>query len=181
MQKTIEIIISEKKIKCESREIDFSLMTITANDLLHLLDYSVNDTYSLKQIDFDSLENKITDYIQPIYDLIAVLIDNINKLTMDATLIEKEENYKVFDSVKLKKVELIVSTIVGIIFLILLFFAITNEVFMPAALISFALFLFCICYYYIDDEKKKKFVYVLFSLGVLTIIIEVIYTIVKIN
>ena len=32
-----------------------------------------------------------------------------------------------------------------------------------------------------DDEKKKKFVYVLFSLGVLTIIIEVIYTIVKIN
>lgn len=94
---------------------------------------------------------------------------------------KKEENYKTFDSVKLKKVELIVSTIVGIIFLILLFFAITNEVFMPAALISFALFLFCICYYYIDDEKKKKFVYVLFSLGVLTIIIEVIYTIVKIN
>ena len=94
---------------------------------------------------------------------------------------KKEENYKVFDSVKLKKVELIVSTMVGIIFLILLFFAITNEVFMPAALISFALFLFCICYYYIDDEKKKKFVYVLFSLGVLTIIIEVIYTIVKIN
>lgn len=94
---------------------------------------------------------------------------------------KKEENYKAFDSVKLKKVELIVSTIVGIIFLILLFFAITNEFFMPAALISFALFLFCICYYYIDDEKKKKFVYVLFSLGVLTIIIEVIYTIVKIN
>ena len=52
---------------------------------------------------------------------------------------------------------------------------------MPAALISFALFLFCICYYYIDDEKKKKLVYTLFGLGVLLIIIEVIYTMVKIN
>ena len=48
-------------------------------------------------------------------------------------------------------------------------------------IISFALFLFCICYYYIDDEKKKKLVYTLFGLGVLLIIIEVIYTMVKIN
>ena len=87
---------------------------------------------------------------------------------------KKEEKYKIFDSVKLKRTEFI-------IFLVLLFFAITNEVFMPAALISFALFLFCICYYYIDDEKKKKLVYTLFGLGVLLIIIEVIYTMVKIN
>jgi len=89
---------------------------------------------------------------------------------------KKEEKYKIFDSVKLKR-----TLVVGVIFLVLLFFAITNEVFMPAALISFALFLFCICYYYIDDEKKKKLVYTLFGLGVLLIIIEVIYTMVKIN
>ena len=57
----------------------------------------------------------------------------------------------------------------------------TNEVFIPATLISFALFLFCICYYYIEDEKKKKLVYTLFGLGVLLIIIEVVYTLVKIS
>lgn len=94
---------------------------------------------------------------------------------------KKEEKCKVFDSIKLKKTEFIITLVVGVIFLVLLFFAITNEVFMPAALISFALFLFCICYYYIDDEKKKKLVYTLFGLGVLLIIIEVIYTMVKIN
>lgn len=94
---------------------------------------------------------------------------------------KKEEKYKIFDSVKLKRTEFIITLVVGVIFLVLLFFAITNEVFMLAALISFALFLFCICYYYIDDEKKKKLVYTLFGLGVLLIIIEVIYTMVKIN
>ena len=80
---------------------------------------------------------------------------------------KKEEKYKIFDSVKLKRTEFIITLVVGVI--------------MPAALISFALFLFCICYYYIDDEKKKKLVYTLFGLGVLLIIIEVIYTMVKIN
>lgn len=93
---------------------------------------------------------------------------------------KKSEKYKLVDSEKLRKIELIISLIVGISFLVLLFFAITNEVFIPAALISFALFLFCICYYYIEDENKKVMVYVLFSLGVLLIIIEVIYTLVKI-
>lgn len=94
---------------------------------------------------------------------------------------KKEEKYKIFNLEKLKKAELIISTFVGIAFLILLILAITNEIFIPAVLISFALFLFCICYYYMDDVKKKKLVYVLFSLGVLLIIIEVIYTMVKIN
>lgn len=93
---------------------------------------------------------------------------------------KKNEKYKLVDSEKLRKIELIISLIVGIIFLVLLFFAVTNEVFIPAALISFALFLFCICYYYIEDESKKVMVYVLFSLGVLLIVIEVIYTLVKI-
>ena len=93
---------------------------------------------------------------------------------------KKEEKYKMVDSDKLRKVELVITTIVGIVFLILLFFAVTNDLFMPAALISFALFLFCICYYYIEDESKKTMVYVLFSLGVLLIVIEVIYTLVKV-
>lgn len=106
-----------------------------------------------------------------------IIMKNIKKGTKN----KKEEKYKIFDLEKLKKTELIVSTFVGIAFLILLILAITNEIFIPAVLISFALFLFCICYYYMDDVKKKKLVYVLFSLGVLLIIIEVIYTMVKVN
>lgn len=94
---------------------------------------------------------------------------------------KKEEKFKVVDSEKFRKAELIISLVVGVIFLVLLFFAITNEVFIPAALISFALFLFCICYYYLEDESKQKMVYVLFGLGVLLIIIEVVFTLVKIN
>lgn len=94
---------------------------------------------------------------------------------------KKEEKFKVIDSEKFRKIELIISSVVGIIFLVLLFFAITNEVFIPAALISFALFLFCICYYYLEDEKMQKMVYVLFGLGVLLIVIEVVFTLVKIN
>lgn len=94
---------------------------------------------------------------------------------------KKEEKYKLVDPKKLKKVELIISIFVGVIFLVLLVLTMTNEVFIPATLISFALFLFCICYYYIEDEKKKKLVYTLFGLGVLLIIIEVVYTLVKIS
>lgn len=94
--------------------------------------------------------------------------------------IKKEEKYKVISLEKFKRIETIISLCVGIAFLILLFLSITNEVFIPATLISFALFLFCICYYYIEDESKKKLVYILFFLGVLLIIIEVVYTLVKI-
>ena len=93
---------------------------------------------------------------------------------------KKTAKYKMVDMKELKKVEIIVSAIVGVVFLVLLFFAITNEVFIPATLISLALFLFCICYYYIDDESKKKLVYVLFAIGVVLIITEVVYTIMRI-
>lgn len=93
----------------------------------------------------------------------------------------KIENYKVINEDKLKKIELAISIFVGIVFLVLLFLTIINEIFLPATLIAFALFLFIICYYYIEDVSKKKMVYVLFSLGVLLIIIEVIYTMVKIS
>ena len=94
--------------------------------------------------------------------------------------VKKESKYKEFDLNKLRKVELIIAVCIGIIFLVLLGFATTNIVFIPAAMISFALFLFCICYYYLEDESKKTMVYVLFGLGVLLIVIEVIYTLVKI-
>lgn len=93
---------------------------------------------------------------------------------------KSKERYKEFDLDKLKKVEVIISIVVGIAFLVLLCLAIVNKIFLPAALITFSLFLFCICYYYIDDENKKKLVYALFSLGVILIIIEVIYTLVRI-
>lgn len=106
---------------------------------------------------------------------------NISKKEVKKTKKKKVEKFKLIDEDKFNKIELIVSSIVGIVFLVFLFLAMSNEVFIPAALICFALFLFCICYYYIEDESKKKMVYVLFSLGVILIIIEVIYTMVKIN
>lgn len=37
---------------------------------------------------------------------------------------KKEEKYKIFDSVKLKRTEFIITLVVGVIFLVLLFFAI---------------------------------------------------------
>ena len=94
---------------------------------------------------------------------------------------KKEEKYKLVDSIKLKKIEMTITAFVGVIFLVLLILSMTNVVYLPATLISFALFLFCICYYYIEDESKKKLVYILFSLGVILIIVEVIYTLVKIR
>ena len=93
---------------------------------------------------------------------------------------KKEEKYKVISLEKFQKIEMIISLCVGVAFLVLLFLSLSNEVYLPAALIAFSLFLFCICYYYIEDQSKKKLVYVLFALGVITIIIEVIYTLIKV-
>lgn len=93
---------------------------------------------------------------------------------------KKEEKYKVISLEKFQKIEMLIAVFVGIVFLVLLFLSMSNKIYLPATLIAFALFLFCICYYYIEDESKKKLVYVLFSLGVLLIIIEVIYTLVKV-
>ena len=101
MQKTINIIYeTEKKITCGSKEIDFSSMTITAKMLFDLLDYSIGDTYSLDPIDFDSLDKKITDYIQPVYNLINDLIKKINELPNDATLKQKKETFEVKTSLE---------------------------------------------------------------------------------
>lgn len=92
---------------------------------------------------------------------------------------KKPEKYTEIDIKKLRKIELIIAITIGVIFLFLLVMSMINEVFIPASLIAFSLFLFTICYYYLEDEKKKKMVYTLFTLGVLLIIIEVIYTIIK--
>ena len=93
---------------------------------------------------------------------------------------KKEEKYKVMDVEKFRKIEFIISLGIGFVFLVLLFLTMRNDVYLPATLISFALFLFCISYYYMEDESKKKLVYVLFALGVLLIVIEVVYTLVKV-
>lgn len=88
----------------------------------------------------------------------------------------KNKKYKVFNTDKLRKAEFVVTLVIGIIFLVMLVFAICNRVFIPVTLVTFAMFLFSICYYYIDDKSKKKIVYILFSIGVILILVEVIYT-----
>lgn len=93
---------------------------------------------------------------------------------------KKSERYKVFDTKKIKKAEFLIALLVGIIFLVMLGFAVCNRVFIPVTLVTFSMFLFSICYYYIEDKSKKKVVYILFSIGVLLIIAEVIYTLVNI-
>lgn len=95
MQKTIKIVYkTEKKIICESKEIDFDSMTITAKMLFDLLDYSIGDTYVLEPINFNSIDEKSVDYIKPVYDLIKDLIANVNKLAEDTLLKQKEETFK---------------------------------------------------------------------------------------
>ena len=89
---------------------------------------------------------------------------------------KKEVKYKVFNTEKLKKTEFLVALVMGIVFLVMLGMAVCNKVFIPIALVTFAMFLFSICYYYIEDKSKKNIVYVLFGIGVLVIIIEVVYT-----
>ena len=89
---------------------------------------------------------------------------------------KKEVRYRAFNTEKFRKVEFLVTLIVGIIFLVMLGFTICNKNFVPITLVLFAMFLFSICYYYIDDKNKKKLVYVLFAIGVLLILVEVIYT-----
>ena len=93
---------------------------------------------------------------------------------------KKEEKFKIFNTKKFKKTEFIVTAIMGFIFLVMLIFAICNRVFIPITLVTFAMFLFSICYYYIDDKSKRKLVYILFGIGVLVVVAEVIFTLVNI-
>ena len=93
---------------------------------------------------------------------------------------KKEVKYKVFDTKKFRRTEFIIALSIGVIFLVMLGFAVYNKVFIPVTLVTFSMFLFSICYYYIEDKNKKKVVYILFSIGVLLILAEVIYTLVNI-
>jgi membrane-bound ClpP family serine protease len=103
-----------------------------------------------------------------------------NKKTTKKKKIKKEEKYKIISLEKFQKIEMLITLFIGVVFLIFLFLSMSNEIYLAATLIAFALFLFCICYYYMEDVSKKKLVYVLFALGVLLIVIEVIYTLVKV-
>ena len=93
---------------------------------------------------------------------------------------EKEVKYKTFDTNKLKKAELVITIVFGVLLLVMLVLAIINRVFVPLTLVSLAMLLFSICYYYIDDKNKKKLVYILFTIGVLVIVAEVIFTLVNV-
>ena len=93
---------------------------------------------------------------------------------------KKEIKYKVFNTNRFRKAVFILILVISIIFLTMLGFAICNKVFVPLALITFSMLLFGICYYYIEEKRKNKLVYILFSVGVIIIVVEVIYTLVNI-
>ena len=92
----------------------------------------------------------------------------------------KQVKYKLFDTKKFRKTEFIIALVIGIIFLVMLGFAVCNKVFIPVTLVTFSMLLFSICYYYIEDKNKNILVYFLFGVGVIIIVIEVIYTLVNI-
>ena len=88
----------------------------------------------------------------------------------------KDIRYNSFDILKIRKVEYIVTLVIGIVFLVMFVISIYNKMFIPCSLIAFAMLLFCICCYYVDDYKKKCLVYILFFIGLVSIVIGVIYT-----
>ena len=90
---------------------------------------------------------------------------------------KKEEKYKVIEEKKFQKIMMYISLTVGLIFLVLLTLSLVNHLFVPSAIICFALFLFSICFCYYEDKEKKNLVVGLFSIGVLLVLIEVFYTI----
>ena len=93
---------------------------------------------------------------------------------------KKEEKYKVIEEKKFQKIMMYISMSVGLIFLVLLTLSLTNNSFVPSAIVCFALFLFSICFCYYEDKDKRNLVIGLFSVGVLLILIEVFYTILNI-
>jgi hypothetical protein len=88
MQKTIKIIYNEdKKILCGENSINFTSMTISAQSILNLLNYSIGDKYDIEPIDFSTIEENVKDYLEPVYLLLLDIIDKINKIDEDATLL----------------------------------------------------------------------------------------------
>ena len=82
-------------------------------------------------------------------------------------------------SLNVKRMEILFSIIVIMIFIVLLVKTLNNIIFLPATLIMASLECFCIGYYLRDNEDKKYYVYGLFVVGVILLFISVIYTIVK--
>ena len=92
---------------------------------------------------------------------------------------EKKEETKLEKTKANNQFEIIVCVVVGLVFLALLFGAINSYIFIPAAMISFALELFCICYHLVDRPNRKTEVYTLFIVGVIFVFFAIVYTIVK--
>ena len=92
---------------------------------------------------------------------------------------EKKKETKLEKTKANNQFEIIVCVVVGLVFLALLFGAINSYIFIPAAMISFALELFCICYHLVDRPNRKTEVYTLFIVGVIFVFFAIVYTIVK--
>lgn len=63
---------------------------------------------------------------------------------------------------------------------VLVIASVINYIYIPATLIMSSLELFFLCYCIKDDKKQKKTITILFTLGVILVIISVIYTIMHI-
>ncbi len=99
------------------------------------------------------------------------------KVKEEVKVIDKKDDN--VDSCVTNRLDIIVCVIVGVIFVPIFVGAIFSVVFVPAALIMFALELFCICYHYVDNPKKKGLVYVLFTIGVILVIGAILFTVIK--
>ena len=100
-------------------------------------------------------------------------------ITDDVVLERSKKDVKQEKTKANNQFEIIVCIVVGIVFLALLFGAINSYIFIPAAMICFALELFCICYHLVDRPNRKTEVYTLFVVGVIFVVFAIIYTIVK--
>ncbi len=103
----------------------------------------------------------------------------LDEQTKPMTVESKKQTKSQIHANKLHKFEKMLCIIVAIIFVVLIFMSIKNANFIPATIIALALELFCICYYYIEDVNKKALVYSFFGIGVVLVIFEVIYLIIK--
>ncbi len=103
----------------------------------------------------------------------------VMKPITDDVVLERSKDVKQEKTKANNQFEIIVCIVVGIVFLALLFGAINSYIFIPAAMICFALELFCICYHLVDRPNRKTEVYTLFVVGVIFVVFAIIYTIVK--
>lgn len=91
---------------------------------------------------------------------------------------EKEQQIKEKNqNIKLEKIFCIIVAGIFIILLILCFFM---QEFIPATLITLSLELFSIAYFISEKNEKDKRIYIFFVIGMVTLFIGIIYTLLKI-